>query len=67
MENRKKNTGKKHHTWKGILAFAVNRLLTKGRTPTLEVLDWNEKAIRLYESQGFTTHHRRSLYRWDFL
>lgn len=52
---------------KGILAFAVNRLLTKGRTPTLEVLDWNEKAIRLYESQGFTTHHRRSLYRRDFL
>ena len=22
MMNRKKNTGKKHHTWKGILAFA---------------------------------------------
>ena len=25
MENRKKNTGKKHHTWKGILAFASGK------------------------------------------
>lgn len=50
---------------KGILAFAVNRLLAQGQTPTLEVLDWNEKAIRLYESQGFVTRSRRSLYRRD--
>lgn len=52
---------------RGILAFAVNRLLSQGLTPTLEVLDWNEKAIRLYESQGFVTQARRSLYRWDLL
>ena len=50
---------------KGILAFAVNRLLAQGQTPTLEVLDWNEKAVRLYESQGFDTRSRRSLYRRD--
>lgn len=50
---------------KGILAFAVNRLLAQGQTPTLEVLDWNEKAVRLYESQGFVTRSRRSLYRRD--
>lgn len=50
---------------KGILSFAVNRLLAQGRTPTLEVLDWNEKAVRLYESQGFVTQCRRSLYRRD--
>ena len=54
MENRKKNTGKKHHTWKGILAFANKAAsITTSRQR-------KEKAFSLFGGSIYSRSDRRN-------
>lgn len=48
---------------RAMVAHGVNLLLARGATPTLEVLDWNVPALRLYESMGFATTQRLQVLR----
>lgn len=48
---------------KALVAYGVNRLLERGEIPRLEVLDWNQPALGLYQRMGFEREQRRQLYR----
>ena len=48
---------------KQLVAYTVNQVFAKGKTPYLHVLESNLPAIALYEKLGFTT--RRKMNFWN--